>query len=81
MAHITHTNTRNTTAVDEVGFQIAERMTPIIEAAGNPSADVKHAVWLCPCETHGIAMEGFWTGSVLNKTWCPSEVCLSITVN
>jgi hypothetical protein len=87
LAHIAHTNTKNTTGVEAYGDLIFERMAPIIrgveqqaggvqpaitsssvEPTPTASPTTKHAVWLSPCETHGLGVTSFWTESTLNGT-------------
>lgn len=58
------------------GNLLRERMAPLICATGkspacstlNQTKRPKHAVWLSPCETHGLGVSSYWTHSTINNT-------------
>jgi photosystem II stability/assembly factor-like uncharacterized protein len=73
-----HISTSNTSGVIGYGDMIRQRMSVLIDNAMAPqtsasaahasAAAPKHAVWLSPCETHGLGVTSYWTKSQLNDT-------------
>ena len=69
---------RATSGVIGYGDMIRQRMSVLIDNAMAPqtsasaahasAAAPKHAVWLSPCETHGLGVTSYWTKSQLNGT-------------
>jgi len=74
LAHIPHVATSNVSGVYAYGNLIRQRIQPLVDAAGpGRAAELpRHAVWLSPCETHGLACTAFWTDSRLNGTFSPA---------
>lgn len=82
LAHIPHISTTNKSGVVGYGELIRRRMSPLITNARTTTTTAttattatatnasdpkpKHAVWLSPCETHGLGVTGYWTKSMLN---------------